>query len=91
MLADMGHETVYFQVHATGPCRRKFNIGSGNGLVPQGNKPLLKPMLTHICRHKASLGQNELMMIIISTTSSIYIINHKWIYILQKMNKTGSK
>ena len=26
----------------------KVNIGSGNGLVPSGNKPLAKPMLTHI-------------------------------------------
>ena len=24
----------------------KSNIGSGNGLVPSGNKPLPKPMLT---------------------------------------------
>ena len=31
------------------------NIGSGNGLVPSGNKPLPEPMLTQIyvvkCRH----------------------------------------
>ena len=25
-----------------------FNIGSGNGLVPSGNKPLPEPMLTNI-------------------------------------------
>ena len=25
-----------------------FNIGSGNGLVPSGNKPLPEPMLTQI-------------------------------------------
>ena len=36
------------------------NIGSGNGLVPSGNKPLPEPMLTQICHHMASLGQNEL-------------------------------
>ena len=26
----------------------KVNIGSGNGLVPSGNKPLPEPMLTQI-------------------------------------------
>ena len=26
----------------------KSNIGSGNGLVPSGNKPLPEPMLTQI-------------------------------------------
>ena len=30
------------------------NIGSGNGLVPSGNKPLPELMLTQICRHMAS-------------------------------------
>ena len=28
--------------------RFTFNIGSGNGLVPLGNKPLPEPMLTQI-------------------------------------------
>ena len=36
------------------------SIGSGNGLVPSGNKPLPEPMLTQICHHMASLGHNEL-------------------------------
>ena len=36
------------------------NIGSGNGLVPSGNKPLPGPMLTQICRHMASIDHNEL-------------------------------
>ena len=27
----------------------KSNIGSGNGLVPSGNKPLPEPMLAQIC------------------------------------------
>ena len=27
---------------------REVNIGSGNGLVPSGNKPLPEPMLTQI-------------------------------------------
>ena len=27
----------------------QFNIGSGNGLVPSGNKPLPEPMLTKAC------------------------------------------
>ena len=38
------------------------NIGSGNGLVPSGSKPLPEPMLTQICRHMASLGHNELIL-----------------------------
>ena len=38
------------------------NIGSGNGLVPSGNKPLSEPMLTQICRHMTSLGHNELVV-----------------------------
>ena len=36
------------------------NIGSGNGLVTSGNKPLLEPMLTQIRCHMTSLGHNEL-------------------------------
>ena len=38
----------------------EVNIGSGNGLVPSGNKLLPGPMLTDLCRHMASLGHNEL-------------------------------
>ena len=36
------------------------NVGSGNGLVPSGNKSLPDPMLTQFCRHMASLGHKEL-------------------------------
>ena len=39
---------------------RLVNIGSGNGLVPSGSKPLPEPILTQICCHMASLGHNEL-------------------------------
>ena len=43
-----------------------FNIGSGNGLVPSGNKPLHEPMLAKfyvtIC-HMASQGHNGLIEI----------------------------
>ena len=35
-------------------------FGSGNGLMPLGNKPLPEPMLTQICHHMASWGHNEL-------------------------------
>ena len=34
------------QMNLTGPYRRQVNIGSGNGLLPSGNTPLLEPMLT---------------------------------------------
>ena len=37
------------------------NIGTGNGLVLSGNKPLPEPVLPQICRHMASLGHSELI------------------------------
>ena len=48
-------------MNATGLHWWSVNIGSGNGLVPSGNKPLPEPMLTQNCCHMASLGHNELM------------------------------
>ena len=37
------------------------NFGSGNGLVPSGNKPLPEPMFDpDLCHHMAWLGHNEL-------------------------------
>ena len=33
-------------MNATGPYLLSVNIGSGNGLVPSGNKPLPETMLT---------------------------------------------
>ena len=52
------------QVNVTGLHWWSVNIGSGNGLVPWGNKPLSEPMLTQIsCRHMASLGHNKLMAV----------------------------
>ena len=42
------------------------DIGSGDGLVPSGNKPSPEPMLTQICCHMASLGHNELISKLIS-------------------------
>ena len=53
-------------MNVTGLHWPSFNIGSGNGLVPSGNKPLPEPMLamTQIsCCHMASLGHNELSLI----------------------------
>ena len=35
-------------MNATEPYWWQVNIGSGNGLVPSGNKPLPKPVLTKI-------------------------------------------
>ena len=44
-----------------GPFWLWVNIGSGNGLVPPGNKPLPEPMLNpDLCRHMVSLGHNGL-------------------------------
>ena len=36
-------------VNAKKPHQWEVNIGSGNGLVPSGNKPLPEPILTQIC------------------------------------------
>ena len=49
-------------MNATRPHRWLVNIGSGNGLVPAGNKPLFNPMLTQTCHHMVSLGHNELTL-----------------------------
>ena len=39
------------------PIDDKVNVGSGNGLVPSGNKPLPEPMLTkiHVTWHNQAL------------------------------------
>ena len=42
------------------------NIVSGNGLVPSGNKPLPEPMLTQFYVSLASLGHNELTLIMLN-------------------------
>ena len=50
-------------MNATTPNWSLVNIGSGNGLVPSGNKPLPEPMLTQILVAMVSLGPNELKWI----------------------------
>ena len=39
---------------------RRINIGSGNGFVPGGTKPLPEPLLTKIHNAMGPLGNNEL-------------------------------
>ena len=39
----------YHDMNVTGLHWWSVNIGSGNGLVPSGNKPLPEPLLTKIC------------------------------------------
>ena len=52
-------------MNVTGPHWWSVNIGSGNGLVPSGNKPLPEPMLAQIIPdHTASLGHNEFIITI---------------------------
>ena len=47
------------QMNATGLYTWSFNIGSGSGLVPSGNKPFTEPMLTLIyVAQYASIGHN---------------------------------
>ena len=50
----------YPHMNVTGLHWWSVNIGSGNGLVPSGNKPLPEPMLSRICHHMLSLARNEL-------------------------------
>ena len=53
---------IGFRVNATKPCGWLVNIGSGNGLLPWGNKPLPEPMLTQFFNHHmVSPGHNELI------------------------------
>ena len=58
---DYFHELSQHHCDGTGPYWRKVNIGSGDGLVPSGNKPLPEPMLTKICHNIASLVPDGLM------------------------------
>ena len=53
------------------PCKWQINIGSGNGLVPSGNKPLPEPLLIQIyitiwC-HNATVSLSVLIKIWICT------------------------
>ena len=46
-MADIYHVNN-IQINVTGSYWRHINIGSGNGLVPSGNKSIPEPMLTWI-------------------------------------------
>ena len=53
----------FVALETTRPHWGKVNIGSGNGLVQLGNKPLSEPMLTlGLCRHMLPPGYSELMV-----------------------------
>ena len=49
------------EMHITGSHWWWINIGSGNGLLPLGSKPLPEPMLTDQSHHMASISVNELI------------------------------
>ena len=36
------------EINVIGPCWWTVNFGSGNGLMPSGNKPLSEPVLTQL-------------------------------------------
>ena len=69
-------------MNATRPYWWLVNIGSGNGLVPSGNKPLPEPMLTQINVAKCS-GINVLndcfcefpnyMYVVLYTMNMLYL------------------
>ena len=48
MIINMYFQTYSDLVNTTGLHWRWVNIGSGNGFVQSGDKPLPKPMLTQI-------------------------------------------
>ena len=62
---------VSVSMSVTGFHRWSVNIGSGNGLVPSGNKPLHEPMLTQtavgpndIKRHSTGLHHSRVSAIV---------------------------
>ena len=67
------------QMDATGTYWWQVNIGSCNGLVPWGNKPLPEPMLTQICCHMASQGHNVLMSLLMIGKWLWYLYDFIWI------------
>ena len=72
-------------LNGTGPYWPQVNIGSGNGLLPSGNKPLPEPMLTKyyvaICRHMSPMSPFFSLATDVYTTlwcpfSEINMFNH---------------
>ena len=60
---DLEYSSKYCTgINTIGSCWYWVNIGSGNGLVPSGNKPLPEPILTQIYvtmwHHQATMGVN---------------------------------
>ena len=52
---------IWAQMNVTKLCWWLVSIGSGNGLVLLGTKPVPEPVLTKVCWHIASLGLNYLI------------------------------
>ena len=73
-------------MNATRPYWWLVNIGSGNGLVSWGSKPLPEPMLTQICVHMASLGHNELIN---SLRPGTHQRTNLWFVQVMACNRTG--
>ena len=64
---------------ATGSYLWQVNIGSGDGLVPSGNKPLSEPMLIkiNIISIASSLDPNELIHCgLVTPYGDIYLGQH---------------
>ena len=63
--------------------RWQVSIGSGNGLLPSGNKPLPEPMLTHMTiTMMTSPGHNELIQLSVDLTKH----NISWYWVIQLWN-----
>ena len=61
-------------MNVTGVYWWSVNIGSGNGLVPSGNKPLPNDD-PDLCHHMVSLDQNELIGVIVLVLQDIHHYN----------------
>ena len=55
-------DSNFTEISSFGDRQWSLNIGSGNGLVPLGTKPLPGPMLTMLTDTLLFVGNNELMI-----------------------------
>ena len=87
-------EIALRKVNATEHLWWEFNIGSGNGLVPSGNKPLPDPILTQIPvaigRHY-SLGHNELFFMCLNFEDRLILLIGTHIVITSEICHNGGR
>ena len=75
-------------MNATETHQCKYNIGSGNGFVPSGNKPLPVPMMNLLCHHMILPGYNEFNYT--TTSYSIITCSRYWILMHKALSRQNS-